>query len=476
MKKKVRVYGDGAQINYCLGGAKKQQGGEPSMTQDSKKDPVHQQKTSDFMGWLKGSNEKALFEQQVERQKEYAKLMITQRSPQIPNVIQAAQNGASLSPGATVEDYGFKTDPNLQFFARDYMKDERQRGEFMTSIDQAGKAFGSVLKQPDVWNYKGDKKELFDQLEQDGYDTPQLTGLNITGREASGKRGRDRTLSYEAFGTQRMSNSEAPETPIQFTPTTDYQGFPEQTATMPTEGLVDPQPQGFDYSWPSQNEDLFRLMGEHAPKAQQGQNIPGWSLWDGAMFNDYYGGPPNPDGYQPTMIENDGPFFTGEGLKPDPNAIAVGEEPYTPDIPDDPFPAGDREVAQTGSIELEKQNKLKTMMQRDPLGMYQGFNAGINALSYLAEGDERASREKKLRERLSDVHRFYTPQGADRGDYMVNTPGVGDFLKPDQHTRMGYDTKVAQDGGSMEIGQEVALSNDEIERLIAQGYQLEYLD
>jgi hypothetical protein len=59
---------------------------------------------------------------------------------------------------------------------------------------------------------------------------------------------------------------------------------------------------------------------------------------------------------------------------------------------------------------------------------------------------------------------------------MANVPGFGNELKPDEHTRWGRDTKVAQDGGEMSVGQETELSDEEIQRLLAQGYKLEFLD
>ena len=72
------------------------------------------------------------------------------------------------------------------------------------------------------------------------------------------------------------------------------------------------------------------------------------------------------------------------------------------------------------------------------------------------------------------MHRLFQAEASDRGDYLANVPGIGDHLKPDQHTRMGFDTKVAQDG--YQVGDELQLRQDQIEQLIADGYQLEYLD
>jgi hypothetical protein len=46
--------------------------------------------------------------------------------------------------------------------------------------------------------------------------------------------------------------------------------------------------------------------------------------------------------------------------------------------------------------------------------------------------------------------------GSDRGDYMANAPGVGGNFRPDELTRMGYNTKNAQEGIEVQDNTRVA--------------------
>lgn len=105
----------------------------------------------------------------------------------------------------------------------------------------------------------------------------------------------------------------------------------------------------------------------------------------------------------------------------------------------------------------------------------QGITTGLNALAWLGEADERAAERRRVEERTSNVHRLYSPdKRTNRGDYLQNTKREGEYFRPDQHTRFGYNTKTAQDG--MEVNDEVELTEDEIRALINQGYQFDYID
>lgn len=111
---------------------------------------------------------------------------------------------------------------------------------------------------------------------------------------------------------------------------------------------------------------------------------------------------------------------------------------------------------------------------RNPYAFPQTILAGARLLTGIGEMDERAALEEQINRKFGNVHENYGTMGAERGDYMVNLPGVGDPLKPNQHTRMGYNTKIAQDG--LQIDEEMNLTEEQINELIAQGYNLEYLD
>lgn len=121
-------------------------------------------------------------------------------------------------------------------------------------------------------------------------------------------------------------------------------------------------------------------------------------------------------------------------------------------------------------------NKEKKRRSGNPYFAPQAINAATNVLTKIGEMDEQAKLEERLRRKQSDVHENFATFGSDRGDYMANTAGVGNFFRPDQHTRMGYNTKIAREGGEYNTNDEVELTEQQIRDLIAQGYDLEYLD
>lgn len=430
MKKKCRVYKKGGSYVH------KQQGGEPSITQNSMSDPVYQQKTSDFMNWLKNSNQAALYEK-----RELAKAAF----------LDKAQDGKIINQG-TRNVFEARPQETLGFFKGAYANMQEDAATFKSDLGQISKAFGNVLNQPDVFKYEGDFNPLLQQYQDDAYDNPTLTKFTNLGVEGTG---RTRTLNYRADGTQKLKAPEA---------IGDNLGFDFSTPAAPGTNYSNYNPgdidaQGFDMQWFNQNAGI-----KNPYKAQQGINIPGGLNPWADVPQQNYGVPPNPTGFEPTVLD-------------DPQGTPFGDRELItlPENQPQVEPAlADRDISETGSLELTKQNKLQTMMQNNPYGVYQGLNAGVNALSYLAEGRDRKKVEEQLRERVSNVHRFYNPQGADRGDYMTNVPGMGDFLKPDQHTLMGYGTKVARDG--MQVNNEMELSEQEIQNLLAQGYELDYLD
>lgn len=98
------------------------------------------------------------------------------------------------------------------------------------------------------------------------------------------------------------------------------------------------------------------------------------------------------------------------------------------------------ESTYTNGPDMQK-NKVK-----NPYALTQGVLAGARLLTGFGEMDERAALEAQINKKFGNVHENYGTMGADRGDYMANVPGVGDPLKPNQHTRMGYNTKIAQNG------------------------------
>jgi len=131
----------------------------------------------------------------------------------------------------------------------------------------------------------------------------------------------------------------------------------------------------------------------------------------------------------------------------------------------------------TGSTPNEKKDKGKFgSIGMDPrnTNKAQAMIAGMNVLTAFGSMDEAAAEKKRLAEKQSDVFQNFATVGSDRGDYLANAPGIGTNFRPDETTRMGYNTKIAQEG--IEIDSELELTEEQINELIAQGYNLEYLD
>lgn len=140
-----------------------------------------------------------------------------------------------------------------------------------------------------------------------------------------------------------------------------------------------------------------------------------------------------------------------------------------PLIENSPMP-GDMEISQPDMYKEDKPDGWMTTAM-----ITSGAMRGLDFASMIAQRIKEAKQQQELTDQITDVHNIFgTKDRMDRGDYMVNTPGVGDFLRPNQHTRIGYGTKVAQEG--MEIGDEIELTEEEINKLIQEGYDLEYLD
>jgi len=120
--------------------------------------------------------------------------------------------------------------------------------------------------------------------------------------------------------------------------------------------------------------------------------------------------------------------------------------------------------------------KEQTQGSENPYFFPQAVIAGTKAVAGFKNRLDTNSQQEYDAKQFSDVFNYNDVAGSDRGDYMANVPGIGDFLKPDQNVRKGYNTKTAQDGGEYNVDDEVELSEAQINNLIAQGYNLEYLD
>jgi hypothetical protein len=226
---------------------------------------------------------------------------------------------------------------------------------------------------------------------------------------------------------------------------------------MPDTGFGSKQPDMF-----GRNTDKSFGRGQSILKAQDGISYPGQlplipEIDDSLMLLPEVDEVPIAQGLTPNVISED-----------DYTTAPVTE--FVPGGPDDPMMEGERGSANDrgsfGSIGMDPRNT----------NIAQGAIAGMRLAEGLFSMGDRMREEEKLKARFSNVFETHGTAGTDRGDYMVNVPGVGDPLKPNQHTRMGYNTKIAQDGGAYEIDDELELTEEQINNLVAQGYNLEYLD
>ena len=126
----------------------------------------------------------------------------------------------------------------------------------------------------------------------------------------------------------------------------------------------------------------------------------------------------------PLNKQNIDPAYDPTNYQAAPNEM----QEFVPGGPDDPFA------------------KEQTQGSENPYFFPQAVIAGTKAVTGLKRGIDRVSEEQYFNDQFSDVFNYNDVAGSDRGDYMANVPGIGDFLKPDQNVRKGYNTKTAQDG------------------------------
>jgi hypothetical protein len=268
-------------------------------------------------------------------------------------------------------------------------------------------------------------------------------------------------------------------------PLENYYRNTDQYLSWAESNMVDP----WIYTNPESRQKSFDFLSNQ-PKMQKGGQLRKAQNGLEPITDDC------PEGYEKDAMGNCVPMMlTENGVN---NGIEVNPQPEgtnwwdpIPGAPEAPalpaFSTADnpdnlsQDLTTQGTLDLQKQSKFKTFDQNNPYVKGEAIPAAMNAIAWMGEGDERNQSEQDLRQRISDPFNIYRTAGADRGDYMANVPGFGNELKPDDHTRWGRDTKVAQDGaeiqgGGMNMGDETEMSEEEIQRLLAQGYKLEFLD
>lgn len=466
------------------------------MTQDSNLDNIPKQKTANFLSFLQATSmaaQQKKFDEQMKAMGTYKAAIGKEVPTDIPEHLDQSRY---LRPGATMNESGMRKDGNINAFLGDYYKHNM---DWATPANMIGTGVQQMLMQKgDLFRYEapdGQVHEFFPGANEAGYGDPNLKSFEITGYDKAGKRGRDRMLSYKVTGDQKWlgfpeedsvgaNNTQTPQVKqpsIDLPPAGSPQDAPNSAhgymnyitnmnkqvqEKMPPKTVINPMT-GDNIQLPKmpskQTQSFLDMIqfayGGNLPKAQQGSFQPGADVWDPDSLQ--YGEPPvnSAHGYMDFISNLNQKIGSPSIQETDVDAV---EEP------------GDRELSEEGQLLLKKQSKFSRAMEANPFLASQTALSGMHLLANIGGIDEQAQRERAVRERVSNVHRLYGTSEADRGDYMSNVPGVGDFLKPDQHTRMGYNTKIAQDG--VQIDDEVELTEEQINQLIEQGYDLEYLD
>lgn len=253
------------------------------------------------------------------------------------------------------------------------------------------------------------------------------------------------------------------------------------------------------------------------------------------MTFSHYGKPGMPGMPQQGLVSNQAPADTreqnidivSEGMKPSPNAkevfgVDMSQSVFNPENPNSiiwnsgnqptmgmggpfaaaaPYPgavpfhaytaffqpggetqvgspsAGDNPWAQTEAV-------WKRQMAGNTQDLADWGLAGMSMLSSFAEGNERRALEEQMKQRMvgDAVFNPYGAGDASRGTWTVNR---GDF-RPDQHTpvqfqgwnqgMIGSPMTQGKYGGQYQDGGEYYLSDDEINRIMAMGGQVEFLD
>ena len=148
--------------------------------------------------------------------------------------------------------------------------------------------------------------------------------------------------------------------------------------------------------------------------------------------------------YTPKAFQD--PIGAASG-KYDPQLMAPGEGVLQNNTATDPFDKSSDGIPNSGfgSNPMNSFGKSNAEHQNQA----QGAIATMKGITGLAGYADKRKREKEIKNRMSDVFETHDIQGSDRGDYMANAPGVGGNFRPDELTRMGYNTKIAQEGGSL---------------------------
>jgi hypothetical protein len=256
-------------------------------------------------------------------------------------------------------------------------------------------------------------------------------------------------------------------------------GMPQEQVVQAIEQVMAQGQEQAQGPQPSEEEMMAmqqqQQMGAPAPPMMQTGGQDSYSIYDGQLQKAQYGDEYGDEYGQGTNRDGNNMYGSRDYSNNPMNQMntAHGYMDFLKNINTPKEENDDRQVTEDGEIYLKKQGRFKQAWNDNA-----NFGRNTNNLMQMATniGNLGENKQKKLdaKERMSNVHRRFAVGPQDRGDYASNAFGFGDNLKMDQKTRMGYDTKVAQ--GGMQVNDEMELTEEQINQLISQGYQLEYLD
>ena len=254
-------------------------------------------------------------------------------------------------------------------------------------------------------------------------------------------------LNNEAFQQAYDNMNYNPIADIQTLASNTYNAFTPKQQTKNVNGEtyqpVTPKPEPFSFGSKAGGFGQGMQKGFQLPQAQQGIQVV-----NEVNYPDYG------MGFMPEVDNSD--YLPNGGLD-----FMAETDNSGIQLPDIYATEQDYNSGQTGPLDESQYTTGPDVFNekkksRNPYALTQGVLAGARLLTGFGQLDERAALEQQINKKFSNVHEAYGTMGADRGDYMANVPGVGDPLKPNQHTRMGYNTKIAQYGMAIQDNTKVA--------------------
>lgn len=450
MKKRCRVYKKlpTAQAGYSdpniVPATKPMSWDKPTQTQDSQNNPVHEEITNNFMSWIRNSDkkvkEKAMLEEDIAR----------------ANAGEFAIGG-NIAPtidersGYESGDYGFQ--PN-RYLAAAEAATSNMPG-IMEHILTTAQGIDAMSPM-----FKGNKNK---QPNKPITSNPLTNnGQSIDGIPDSG------------FGSEPKDM------------------FGKQTDTSFG------RPNALDVNLDDSFNKPVEKFNPYMIKAEDGISFPGDDIYDlDTMYTDTSGNAfsnfMEEIGPDPEMeINSENQYQTAADYNAEQSkGFNLDEDPYAGMSwrkerrhiqkqyrRDDRVAAGKPAEGKFANFFKGDPNKSNAQHQNEARGM---ITTGKGLTGIFGYGQQRRD-DKEAKLKASNIYEFTKVQDDDKGGYLANAPGIGTNFRPDDTTFMGHNTMISQEGGAIftdeeyQIDGEYDLPESKVKDLIAQGYELEYLD